>query len=1674
MVKPSVRWLRVAIAAVSVAVVVAVAPVAFGAVSGSAKSSAATKQGSVTTASSAITSNTLDASLREAASNGGSAKVDVLVMQAKGTGRPRIMTAALQVHLKGDTAHEFWAGTVRADRLVKLATGAGVDYVADNGERTPPVIPDVITKTSSQRLAAGKKAVAKLRAAAKAGVLAKFAASVNAEAAGTDAVTSTPAGQPTDWFDVGLVHKSSLAWANGFTGSGVKVAVADDGIDFGHSDLQGTEAYVTKASSPYYGWPMAFDPFSTYAYALDQVYGTGYVANGDTWFSSTTATVRASSRKFDGVTYTLPGTSKSGVYHIGHLWDENLATYWYGEYPALLVADEKTAGVYDTVYVDLDDDHNFTDDKKLTKASPISYLDFVDAKGNPGSDGIADLSGGMLYWISDGTNQPPFFDQEFGLTAADGVSTPGSGDLVCMIGAYDLDSDHGTLCASNVSGQGVVDGSSIDGEYPSFKSAITGTAATTTSSTVSTGTGMVQGAGKSAKLVAISDIYMNYSLSTLMAYDYAAFGLDGVANSGDEIQIVSNSYGESATDNDEWDYPSRYVTELNTLYAPSTTFLFATGNGGPGYGTNTSPAPSTAIKVGASTLFGSDGGWDSIDTSSQVTFGDVIPFSNRGPTAMGHLAPTVVADGAYAAGSEALSLAGGNGWTAWEIWGGTSRSAPVASGNLALVYQAFKSAHGRWPTWTESRDLLASGATDLNYDTLTQGSGMVDADRSTKLAAGLSGAGVKVSPSTWYPGSFRGLLASAFEQIVHPGDVATGTVTVTNPSTSSVDVAVSDSWMQRVRTKVVTLTIDPSDESAYDFNRPDELIDVSDLLQSGDQLMTVRAVISSSEFDRDGDGTSDDRIRLLTYDWTDRNGNGSLWTDTNGNGVVNAGEIDDNEYLRFTYSGANGPSLENRVQDPLGRSHGGVFVGIQHQTRSGSPIHVTIEISFWRRTDMPWLSSSTGAFTLAAGSSRSVGLTCSVPASAPLGVYEGEYRFSADDTTTVLPVVMTVAGSSANITYGGTSPYEQLMDGDKVFGYLDWNWRAEAGDWRFFDTDVPESEVSTGSLWLAHTSWETTPTDIDTLLYGPGSASATDAVLGPYDLTLTGGSPNTNTGAGVWTFDTATGGAEDWVTGSLSSGLNKLMLHTVGYAGASIGETFTGEAGVLNAAPAQLSYEDTATTHATSLTFRSTLDLPGFGAVGYGLSRVTTVHGSVEQGAYYTREFTVSHAAYIELQTTNDTSDIDLYLERWDGTEWVQVAASETSSGNEYVKVLSPADGQYRARVYGYSVTGGTDSFGLVMTIPEGENITVSGLPAGAVSAGTTITVGVSFAVDRSTLDSRDDKLVGVVAAGPTGATRALQIPVELSYPLYVEEVSPASDASDVSSSAVVTARFSRRIDSSTLTSQTFYLVSSAGTLLRGDVTYDDTSATAYLDAPMSPGTTYRAVITSDVMTADGTGFDGYQWSFSLPDESVPTLIAFSIPSSSVSYGSKTPFTAKSYRYPASAVLSSVLAPAADPGAPMALQFRASGSSTWTTSALGVADATGTWHGSITGSRPGSYRAVRVANWSGHRSTSASDKFDVKFAPALSAKTTSTRRGHALKVSISVKPSSASAHRTAYLQRYENGHWVTYRSVRLSSTGKATYWASRRTKGTRTIRLRLTSGKGYATGYSSSLTLRWR
>ncbi|MCJ2556282.1 MAG: S8 family serine peptidase [Candidatus Thermoplasmatota archaeon] len=88
-------------------------------------------------------------------------------------------------------------------------------------------------------------------------------------------------------------------------------------------------------------------------------------------------------------------SSASGVYHAGLHWDSWLSAAYFMA-PALIVVDSTSPGVYDTVYVDLDNNLDFTDDMSATKGSPNLWKDLD-------SDGYADISGGLLYFISDST-----------------------------------------------------------------------------------------------------------------------------------------------------------------------------------------------------------------------------------------------------------------------------------------------------------------------------------------------------------------------------------------------------------------------------------------------------------------------------------------------------------------------------------------------------------------------------------------------------------------------------------------------------------------------------------------------------------------------------------------------------------------------------------------------------------------------------------------------------------------------------------------------------------------------------------------------------------------------------------------------------------------------------------------------------------------------------------------------------------------------------------------------------------------------------------------------------------------------------------------------------------------------------------------------------------------------
>lgn len=1183
-------------------------------------------------------------------------------------------------------------------------------------------------------------------------------------------------------------HSFTEAWDNGYTGTGVTVGVLDGGTDFGHPDLLNT--WQVWSGAPYAGWngwPKAFDPFGT----LQLLSAPSQITSGLSWYVETDAatckdwaskspqsncSVKFSTRLGPSRniaapdakvshTYQFPaGFSKSGNVRLGGHPDDYLLGL-YGERVAFLVTDPNTAGVYDTVYVDLDHDFKFDDEKPVTKASPASYRDMD-------GDGYTDLSGGLLYFISDGATPVPG-----GVDAFLGPTTLGygAGELLAWTGDFDPGiGGHGTLTASNIVGQAVA-----NGNLPTF-SDLPGNGKAP---------GAVLGGAPDARLAPYGDIYFSFEASTQIGYYLATRrGVD----------VTSNSYGSSDADNDGWDAASQEADVIHQ--GRRTTPVFSTGNGAPGFGTTTPPSPTVGVKVGASTQFGGTG-WDSIKETGQIEDNEVMVWSDRGFGATGSPGVDIVADGSYSAGSLTLNSFL-NGQVAWETWGGTSRSTPVTAGATALVYQAYRQNVGSIPADFDytAKDILKSSAKDLGYTGTIQGAGSLDAWAAVQAT---NGDAATVTPNEWRAGDYRGSESPVFTNIMAPGDSDSQEFTIDGGS-GSWDI----SDRELVRTDVETLdytTKNISQESVSNFNAPDYLIDLTSRINAHPDadLMVIRANFPRDEFDKNADYTADQAWRLLTYNWTDQNHDGNLWTDNNANGVVNhsdlatssnpdgfldlnfaASEMDKGEYGRFMYHRAGSNSLMSFLRDPKERMADGIFLGLQHSTKSASiPVtHLEIEISFYENSDWSWVStpsSASGSFTA----------DIEVPEGTPYGMYEGAIVLTQGDDVIAVPVSVAVAATASqdedgtltgSIDFGGSDVAEaqadHLYNNGAVFGANDWTWRAESGDWRFFFLDVPE-EPAPGSLWLAQTMWEGTApyTDLDTLILGRSDNDPSCVLFAclfgaDYIIDTVGGSPNTNTGAGVWKFNTATGGAEDFVTAPAQEGLQGVFVHQVGWQGDDFTTPFQVTLGSGKVAPTAIDQDSPADTGSFDITFTSSIDLDGLTAEAFGLSQPEELSVQSQQddpddpsSASIKEDVTIDHASSARFTVTVGSDDIDLFLvydANNDGafTNSEIVASSTSGAGtDEFIEVVRPEDGNYQVWAQGWQVAG-TPDVTLGIDITQGNDMTISGIPGGSVAAGTPVVIHVDF--DKTM--TVGETYFGEILLGPPSAPAALRVPVEI------------------------------------------------------------------------------------------------------------------------------------------------------------------------------------------------------------------------------------------------------------------------------------------------------------------------
>jgi uncharacterized repeat protein (TIGR01451 family) len=1211
--------------------------------------------------------------------------------------------------------------------------------------------------------------------------------------------------EPTGWWDVAAGgHNAVEAWDYGYTGNGVAVAVNDSGVDMAHPDFWGTEhRYHNVSGDPYYdyfeGWPVALSPISNYLMAFDLEFN-GQLTPFNTFlygisnFADTSATGVGATIDFDSTTYTTSGTAHplNPVYHIGYHPDWSLQFYVWGNRIAVLVVDEDGDGVYETVYVDLNNNQDFRDDKPVrrdeqwwnNRTQGADELAWWDAD----LDGYPDVSGGMLYYIADGDHCPPFFDVYFGCdtTGTGFYPAPGNGDLVAFMFVNLYDTDHGQLCASNVIGQGNINGPNPLGEYPDWKPDGMG--------------GMVQGPGRDAELVPVGDIYWGFEQSVEQTWWFQALGYDGVVTGpeyqggDDALQASSNSFGPWSVYEDGWDEWSRVPTYLNYEVNPFTTYFMSSGNTGPGYGTTGAPQPITAIQVGSSSEYGSSGAFEPLGSLEQMTAGEAASYYSRGPSANNQLVPHLTADGAWGTGAIGLNETG-DGWIAWDLWGGTSRSGPVAMGAATLAMQAYRDANmGAWPNWFEVRQVLMQGANYIHNTPMDGGTGYLNAGRSALMAAG--DYGVLVTPDYWDVGDFEGQrYPGGFANITEPGQEYAGEIEIENVGPYTATVTVSDTMLELI--DVYTYTFTTADIALEDgeFWKPDYLFDIEEIvggpLPPDTVYATAELMHSFDTYDYGADEVVDSYFRLNGYDWTDLNGDGNLWVDLNGDGVVNWDEIDALEYARFNRAYDDNHYQFLPISDPLNRFHDGVILAIRHRQMSSDvpTTEITLQVVLYRQADWDALDTSDfgGTFDVPPGATASEFVTFTAPAE--YGLYQGAIQVDVetmvddppwwDDPQTRNVEYTTVVPVHAQVAYQGDLTAEPLAvrfgDVDDAYapysnGYVRpihdwWQGRATGGDWRFFflNQDTDPSEPGHQTYMVARTAWagDAPPADIDTFLLGPdlhfsshnydggdlvfGSSYGEPGPLwGPYALRITGASESPLLSGGHWAFDTATGANVDYAVGELNAGLNSFQIHSHRYDGDDFREDYLVDVGYIDA-PAFLEWDNYATvpvTLTTNLAFTEDITVTAFGLSPvdlvteydqYAPGPSTDSYSACDASYHYT--FTVSNLQQLTVIIDNfsDGDDLDLFvMYDFDGNGAYNCAtevigASGSGSPDPEVVVIDyPPDGTYWVAVDPYAVTSGGEYFDLFITGMEiGDPIRLNNIDAGSFGPGDPITFDV-------------------------------------------------------------------------------------------------------------------------------------------------------------------------------------------------------------------------------------------------------------------------------------------------------------------------------------------------------------
>jgi len=1094
----------------------------------------------------------------------------------------------------------------------------------------------------------------------------------------------------------GQLHGATDSWDLNISGQGIKVAVADSGIDFAHPDLDGTQARVNDSNSPWNGWPIVFDPRSMEKWQRD---GNTYPDDSSSWYADTSIIENDldGDGKLDDSELSILGInpSISGDYHLGLHPDPVLQSLAGGEID-ILVVDETISGVYDVVYVDTNRDGNFSDESPMKK-------NFETAGRDIDGDGLWDQSAGMIYWISDGINSVPYgptYTSRAGLQ--DRIAGNGNLTLFMLNVHTGPAGNHGTLCASAVAAQGIIDNGAVLGMAPE------------------------------SELIAIANIYAGGSM--LDVFRFAAEGYDGNLTSGDESQIASFSFGWRPPEGGA-DGTALYLDWMTRVHANKTTYLAAAGNGGHGYGTVATPGASSGIiTVGA---FSSKGG---------DNWGQSVMWTDRGPNALGRMDPDIVAVGWSATGDTTLNQRD-NANDAYSTWAGTSLATPVAAGLTALATQAWYEKHGDWPNSLEIRNLIMSTADDRGYDPFVQGAGWFNAERAVKTILSENESTFWAEPAYWMAGELHGQNRDANMNILLPGQSDSINIVLNNTGTSSIDFSFNPVVIEPItHNRIIWNASSSNGWDGHQSSRPDLVIpvnlndDQNISLHDETILIRARAALNGSAFDFDQNKNEENRPIIKILRWNDDDGDGLFWDDVDGDGEVDDGEWEsDSEYTMVTQTGHISPQTEARMGMPLENSDSGILVAVWlEDVRSGNvdPVQMEIDITTFGYSSTSWIQTIPDVNVLS-GNEEIVVLNLDVPLDAYPGLHQQAVMITANNGTNnshswPLPVIVNIAMDGPSKLF--SQDLDDVIENQTLYrstwmqGGQGWGWREESGDWKSISLDWP-SNLSNGNI-LIDVDWDDNIwTDIDAHLLSEQAHpyfNEDPLAYGPVHFSVESGSINDYQGSGKWNWNTYTGESRELLQVDASSGIKQLLLHStfhgVGTNENPVNVTFSYVDSL--GAPLQRVVDDWSLggfKEQIQIGSTHNLEIQEVRAVGW-IQPLNLLNETVNQdipgdwsSSSYIRQINIVDAQELKIEMDSNMfgDDLDLAVYR-DSNEngiidWSseQEASSGTGSSRETILIEEPENGNWYIVVQGYDVPTVNTTFWMDVEVLKGEDLLV-------------------------------------------------------------------------------------------------------------------------------------------------------------------------------------------------------------------------------------------------------------------------------------------------------------------------------------------------------------------------------